>query len=104
MTQPRVLAGRNRRCSLRTLLDRVPLWIEQIDQGERQVGAVFRQDRAADGARLGDVFASRVRAASACVVFSRRSPSTRSVVSVTVTSTPPTCPPSSRIGLYEKMK
>jgi hypothetical protein len=28
----------------------------------------------------------------------------RSVVSVTVTRTPPTVPPSSRMGLYEKMK
>ena len=36
--------------------------------------------------------APRVRAASSCVVFSRRSPSTRWVVSVTVTRTPPTVP------------
>ncbi len=42
---------------------------------------------------------SGVRAESSCKVLRRRAPSTRSVVSVTVTSTPPTSPPSSRMGL-----
>ena len=45
------------------------------------------------------VLASRVSAASAYIAFTRRSPTTRAVVSVTVTSTPPTRPLSSRIGL-----
>jgi hypothetical protein len=45
------------------------------------------------------VLASCVFAGISCRVWRRRAPSTRSVVSVTVTSTPPTLPLSSRIGL-----
>ncbi len=50
------------------------------------------------------VRALRVSAASNCVVLRRRSPITRGLVSVTVTSTPPTSPLSSRIGEYENTK
>jgi hypothetical protein len=45
-----------------------------------------------------------VLAARSRSVWSRRAPSTRSVVSVVVVRMPPTLPLSSRIGLYEKVK
>ena len=75
---------------------------EQIYARERQIGDLVASTRPAISHASAAVLASRVSAASACVVFRRRSPTTRAVVSVTVTSTPPTRPLSSRIGLYRK--
>ena len=79
--------------------------IEQVEQGERQIGRVLRRGRPPRPRRpprRSRAFC--VLAASSCSVLRRRAPRTRSVVSVTVTRTPPTSPLSSRIGLYEKMK
>jgi hypothetical protein len=53
---------------------------------------------------VASLFASAVRSASSRSVRRRRSLSTRWVCSITAVKTPPTSPPSARIGPNEKEK